>query len=346
MKTCTPVEKLVRLLYVSIAVLAVVFVLPKAVSCVLPFLFAWIIALIIKPLVALFQKFRIHKRISVILSMLLVLALLYGVLHFVSGIVVRELRTFAQMLGNTRQGIPVFMWNFIDSLPQGLQSSVVEFLKNYDINASEIVPSAINTALSTIGGAAGKLPSLFISTVIFIMAIYFFSYDEKGLRRELKKSLPEKTVQQLRKIRTVLGKAFGGYVKAQLIIMTVVFAILLLGFVILDVKLALLLAFVISLLDAIPVLGTGMILNPMAVIALIQGDYVRALGFVIMYLIVLVVRNFLEPRVLSGQLGIHPIITLVSMYAGFKLIGVVGMIIGPLIALVVINFVIMNREVS
>lgn len=339
-----PLEKLVRLLYVSMAVLAVIFVLPKAVGCLLPFFFAWIIALIIKPFVNLFERLHINKRIAVILSMLLVLFVLSGVVYFVSKAAVGEIRTFAQMLGDTRDGIPMFVWDVVNALPKGFQNVIMEFIESSDINFSELVLPAITSALPKLGGAAGKLPSIFIFTVVFLMAIYFISYDEKGLRQELKKFISPTIIEHMRKIRKVIGTAFGGYVKAQLIIMWVVFTILLMGFVILDVKLALLLAFVISLLDAIPVLGTGMILNPMAVVYLIQGDYVRAVGFVCMYVIVLLVRNFIEPRVLSGQLGIHPIITLVSMYAGLKLIGVIGMIIGPLTALVVINFIKMNKE--
>ena len=338
------IEKLVKLLYAAFAVLAVMFVLPRIVPCLLPFFFAWIIALIIKPFVSFFESLRVNKRIAVILSMLVVLGLLSAVLYFVSKAAVNEVRIFAGMLGNTKDGIPLFVWDVIDSLPKHIQKVVADFLENYDMSATELVMPAITTALPKLGGVAGKLPSVFVFTVVFLMAIYFFSYDEKGLRQELKKFISEKNIEHLRKARIVMGRAFGGYVKAQLIIMAVVFTILLTGFVILDVKLALLLAFIISLLDAIPVLGTGMILNPMAIIYLIQGDYVRAIGFVSLYVIILFVRNFLEPRVLSVQLGMHPIITLVSMYAGLKLIGVIGMIIGPVIALIVISFIKMNRE--
>lgn len=337
-------EKLTKFLYVAFAVAAITFVLPKAVPCLLPFFFAWIISLIIKPFVSFFEKLKIHKRIAVILSMILVLGILSATIYSLSKLVVDEVREFAGMLSNTKDGIPVFVWEFIDSLPKNLQQMALNFVEKYKGNTGELVMPAISTALPKLGGIAGEVPGAFVFTIVFILTIYFFSYDENGLKDELKKFLPKSAIETLRRVRTVMGKAVGGYVRAQMIIMVVVFVILLTGFLILDVKFALLLAFVISLLDAIPVLGTGMVLNPMAVVALIQGDYVCAVGFVSMYVVVLLVRNFMEPRVLSVQLGLHPIITLLSMYTGFKLIGVIGMLMGPIIALMAISFVKMKRE--
>ena len=337
-------ERLVRLIYIIIVVVAVIFLFPKAVSCLLPFLLAWIISLIIRPCVHLFEKTRIGKRASVILSMLVVLVLLGAVLYYVSGAIVGEVRTFVKMLGDTRDGIPMFVWDTIDSLPKALQDTIIHFLENFELDFSGFVLPAITAALPKIGGVAGKLPGALVFIVVFLLATYFLSYDEAGLRAQLKKILPEGQIDKLRNIRNILSDAVGGYVKAQLIMMCIVFTMLFIGFAILDVELALLLAIIISILDAVPVLGTGMVLNPMAVVFLIQGDYVRALGFVIIYAVVVVVRNFVEPRVLSGQLGIHPIITLASMYTGFKLAGILGMIIGPLLAIIIINIAKINRE--
>lgn len=339
-----PLNSLVKLVYIILAIVLVIFVLPRAVSCLLPFLIAWIISLIIKPVADLFQKFRINRTISVIVSMLLVLAVICMVIYSLSAVVIREIRTFTEMFSNLRDGIPVFVWDFIDVLPEAFRSKAAEIASDTFADFGELILPALKTALPKLGGAAGKLPGAFVFTVILLMAIYFMSTDNGSLKEEITKFLPDEKVNSLRNTRSVLKKAFGGYVKAQLIIMCVVFGILVTGFWIMGVELALLLALAISLLDAIPVLGTGMILNPWAVVCLLQGDYARAIGLVTLYGVVLLVRHFLEPRVLSGQLGIHPIITLASMYTGLKLIGVTGMIIGPLIVLIVINYLKMKKE--
>lgn len=329
-------SSLVKLLYAIFAIVAIIFVLPKAVSCLLPFFFAWIISMIIKPLSSVLEKIVHNKRVSVLVSMLVVLGIIFVVLYNLSKAIVDEIQVIYEMFSDTKDGIPVFIWDILESLPRNLKDTLTTAVVNSDIK--EIAYPAIQSALPKIGGAATKIPSAFVFTVILLLATYFMSYDEKGLKEELKKFIPERGIEKMRKIRRIFSLAIGGYVKAQLIIMCMVFTILLVGFVILDVKLALLLAFVISLIDAIPVLGTGMVLNPLAVVYLIQGDYVRAVGFVCLYVVVLLLRNFVEPKVLSGQLGIHPIITLVSMYAGLKLIGVIGMIIGPVLAIIIINF--------
>ncbi len=329
-------SSLVKLLYAIFAIVVIIFVLPKAVSCLLPFFFAWIISMIIKPLSTVLEKIVHNKRVSVLVSMLVVLGIIFVVLYNLSKAIVDEIQVIYEMFSDTKDGIPVFIWDILESLPRNLKDTLTTAVVNSDMK--EIAYPAIQSALPKIGGAATKIPSAFVFTVILLLATYFMSYDEKGLKEELKKFIPERGIEKMRKIRRIFSLAIGGYVKAQLIIMCMVFTILLVGFVILDVKLALLLAFVISLIDAIPVLGTGMVLNPLAVVYLIQGDYVRAVGFVCLYVVVLLLRNFVEPKVLSGQLGIHPIITLVSMYAGLKLIGVIGMIIGPVLAIIIINF--------
>lgn len=344
MITKDPLTSLVRLLYALLAVIIIIFVLPKAVSCLLPFLCAWIAALIIKPVVRLMENLRINRRLAVIIAMLLVLGIIFGVLYGVSAAVVKELKTFTDMFADTKEGIPMFIWDIINAFPQGVRAAVTELVKTNFTDIPELIYPAIKTALPKLGGAAGKLPSALVFTVVFLMTVYFLSYDSKGFRTEIKRFIPKDKIDKLRHVRKILGKACGGYIKAQLIIMTVVFAILLTGFIILDVELSFLLALAISILDAIPVLGTGMILNPWAFICLIQGNVSRALGLVCLYGIVLVVRHFIEPKVLSGQLGIHPIITLASMYAGLKLIGVIGMILGPLAALIIINLIKVQNE--
>ena len=126
--------------------------------------------------------------------------------------------------------------------------------------------------------------------------------------------------------------------------MSIVFCILLTGFLVLDVEFSLLLALVISVWDAIPILGSGIILNPWAIINLLQGNYFQAAGFFCLYLIILFTRQLLEPKILSGQLGMHPIFTLAAIYVGLKSIGISGMIFGPIILILCINVLKINSE--
>lgn len=332
-----PIKTLITIAYIAVAVLFVVFILPKAVTYFLPFILAWIISLIIKPIVRLLEKIHFSKRIAVISSMLIVIALLGYILFYLSAAVVNELQTIVNMLRQTSDGMPVFIKNILNSLPSGLRSFAFEFAERTEGDIIDFLYLAAQSALSKAGGAAGKLPSMFIFTVVLILATYFISFDSEKIKSELKKIIPKENLKHFRYIKDGLSKACGGYIRAQLILMSIVFCILLTGFLILDVKLSILLAAIISLLDAIPVLGTGMILNPWAIVCFIEGDYFRATGFVCLYLIVLFTRQFLEPRIISGQLGVHPLFTLAAMYVGLKTIGVSGLIFGPITLIIVIN---------
>ena len=339
-------KTLLKTVLVMLVVIVAIVALPKIVSCILPFFFAWIISLIIKPVIGLLEKAHFNRRFAVIVSMLLVICVISGVLYGVSTIIVKEIGEITELLKDTKDGVPVFMWDTLNRFPRQLREVVADFFASLKSGDGFITSSAFKSVLPTIGGFAGKIPGALIFTVIFLMSVYFLSYDQQGFKKEIRELIPESKYKYLQGVKRSFSKACGGYIKAQLILMCIVFSILLIGFLVMDIKFALVLALAISLMDVIPVLGTGMFLNPWAVVCLLQGNYTQAAGLVALYVVILITRQFLEPRILSGQLGIHPIITLVSMYAGYKLIGIIGMIIGPLVTLIVINFVKIHREIT
>jgi sporulation integral membrane protein YtvI len=131
--------------------------------------------------------------------------------------------------------------------------------------------------------------------------------------------------------------ALFGYIRAQLILMTVTFTQLSIGLWIIGIKNYILLALIISFVDALPVLGTGGIMVPWAAYSFITGNLKIGISLLILYAIVLVVRNLIEPKVLGEQIGMHPLLTLVAMYAGLQILGVAGLIIGPITVLTVKN---------
>jgi len=340
-----PEKSLLTIAYIFVAFLLIAFVVPRIITYLLPFIFAFIITRIINPIVKVLEKVHIHRRIAVIASMLFVITLLGTILYFLSVALVNELKTMLSFLQETNEdGIPVFVLDFIEILPGNLKNMAFSAIKNSEGNLSEFVFPSIKSAISGIGGAAGKLPNAFIFTIVLILATYFISYDGKNIKEQIKNMLPKHHIAKIRFIKEKLSKACGGYIKAQLILMSIVFCILLTGFLILDIKLALILAFIISLWDAIPILGSGLILNPWAIINLLRGNYFVAIGLFCLYLIILFTRQLLEPKILSGQLGIHPLFTIIAMYIGLKTMGVIGMILGPITLILIISIVSFNPE--
>lgn len=342
-----PLKGLITIAYIALVFLFLAYVAPKLVTYFLPFMAAWLISLVIKPIANSLEKVHVHRRIGVIVGMLLVIGVAGGIMFFLVSSLIDELQSVMKLILKTSSdGMPVFVKDIINILPGSLKTFALDIAERTEGDFADFIYPTVKSALSKAGGAAGKLPSAFVFTVALVLATYFMSYDSEGIKREIKAFVPEEKIEKMRFIKDRLSGACGGYVKAQLILMLIVFCILLTGFLILGVDFALLLAFAISLWDAVPFLGTGIILNPWAVINLIEGNYFRAAGFFALYLIILLTRQLLEPKILSGQLGMHPLFTLAAIYVGLKSMGIIGMIIGPIILIIVINSIKIHSELE
>ena len=153
----------------------------------------------------------------------------------------------------------------------------------------------------------------------------------------LKKRLPEEKLKPAADALKRMKNAVGGWLTAQLKLMGVTFTILTLGFVVLRIAYAPLWALVVALVDALPVLGTGTVLVPWAVICFLQGEGARAIGLLGVYAVVTLSRSMLEPKLVGRHLGLDPLVTLMALYVGYKLWGVGGMIFAPLLAVTIMQ---------
>jgi sporulation integral membrane protein YtvI len=177
----------------------------------------------------------------------------------------------------------------------------------------------------------------FLYVIITILSAYFFTAYKEELTAGLKKHLPESAIDYWRLIYSNFSSAFGGYFKAQFKIMLILIVIMFIGFEILDINYSFLLALGIAFLDFLPVFGTGAILWPWAVIEMITGNYVTAISLVVIYFICQVVKQILQPKMVGECIGLHPLATLIFLFIGYKLYGVLGMIIGIPIGMVIVN---------
>ncbi len=208
--------------------------------------------------------------------------------------------------------------NFFEALTESLKGQLQVFLSK---SASLVIDFAKN------------VPTVFITAFASILSSYFFLKDthiiSSFFKSFLGNSLYEKILFSSKKISHILWR----YLKAQLMVEGVIFAVLLAGFFILRVKYAFLVALVAAVVDAIPVLGTGTILLPWAIVSIILGDGVLGWGLISLYGICLVTRQIVEPKIVGSNLGIHPVVSIISIYLGMRFFGLLGLILGPLIAL-------------
>jgi sporulation integral membrane protein YtvI len=173
------------------------------------------------------------------------------------------------------------------------------------------------------------LPTTFIFFIITLIATFFLTKDKYIIRDFIFKQLPTTWGSKLTSLKTDLFMALFGFIKAEFIILSVTFTESFIGLSLIGVDYAFTLAIIIALFDILPVLGTGGIYVPWAIVHLIRGNYVTGIALLVLYGVITVVRYMIEPKIVGQQLGIHPVVTLMSMFAGMKLIGAAGLILGP-----------------
>lgn len=177
------------------------------------------------------------------------------------------------------------------------------------------------------------LPSILFFLVVSVVSCFYFCTDGVRISRDVSAFLPQKWRQKLPRMGQEMRNVFRGYLRAYGILLGVTFALLLIGFWALRVEYAFLLAFLIALADLLPVIGVGTILIPWGIVMLLQKNFYVGFGLLILYLIISLVRQVAEPKVLGKSLGLHPLLTLFATYVGFSLFGLFGMILAPLLAL-------------
>lgn len=346
-----PVKTLVILIYIALILLALYLVLPRAIGFLLPFLVGYAISWLIGPVVRFLEK-KLHfpRRLAVVLTMLIAIGIIGLFLFTIIYQAVYELQSLAYKVPDLLEGnftLPGWMQNlsnFYFDLPDNMQGFIDLIVQSIKDNISQIIQPATQAMIAAAGSIAGALPTIFVFTIITMLATFFISQDRERISAVAVRYIPEPVRKRVLFVKNSLFRACGGYFKAQLILMSITFCILFVGFLILRRDAAILLALLIAIVDAIPVLGTGTVLIPWAVISLLQGEYMLAVGLVILYLCALLTRQMLEPRIVSGQIGLHPLITLFSMYVGLQIMGVFGMIVGPIVAIIVLNLIRANEE--
>lgn len=322
------------------AILLFLFI-PKLLSLLLPFVIAYVISLIASPLTHFFEKIRLPAAISAIISILVVAAALFGVSALIIDKIISEVYDFSLHLPdiyasvtNTLANLKIVALDIFNLLPEIDFSQVFDSLQSALSNLSSTVIEWISSATINV---VKHIPGILIAVVFSILASYFLIRDKKKLKSTISDLLGESITARLREIKMYLSEAVFAYIRAQLILMSITFFEVLMGLSILNVNYSFLFALIIALIDAIPVFGTGTILIPWAAYQLITGNFAMAIGLITIYIICLTVRQFLEPKILSTQIGVPPLLTLFAMYLGYRTIGILGMILGPVVALVTKN---------
>ena len=178
----------------------------------------------------------------------------------------------------------------------------------------------------------------YLSSSLRCFSLFFMISNPQSANDFVKKFVPNKAREQIKTVGGEIKKYLGGYVKAQLIIMSISFVIVLIGLSILRVKYSMLIALGVAVFDALPFFGSGAVLIPWSLISFISADIKMGIGMLIIYLSVIFIRQLVEPKIVSSNIGINPLLTLVAMYVGYRVFSLGGMILGPVVLMIIVSF--------
>ena len=315
-----------------------------------PFLLAFAAAALLNPLVRWFQrKVGLSRHALTLLLILVLLGAVGGVLWLLVYTAGNELISLVQnwdylldkLLEALEQLESLFAQLFA-LLPQQFTATVEQAAANIMDWLTAVVPNALSSLAANAGQKAMGVPSLVVAVTIFLMATYFLTADYPYLKARCCQHMDPGLRHFLGQVRITALGAFGGYLKAQLLLSVGVFFILLAGFFFIRQPYGVLLALGFSLMDFIPLIGAGTIMVPWAVIALFTGGLGQAVELMVIWGVIVLFRRVMEPKIVGDQTGLSPILSLVSIYVGMRLGGVLGMILGPILTLVVLNLTAMG----
>ncbi len=336
-------KALTNLLVAAAIFLCIVFLLPKVFVFFSPFVVGWIIALIAAPLVRFFEeKVKLKRKIGSAFVIIAVIFLVVLLLYFICA------QLFEQMVGLV--GALPGMWEGMSEDLADIGNRLDVLLDKFSIDpkwdldniasevgayVGELLGKISSPTIEAAGNLAKRLPSIFIGLIMALLSSYFFVAERQLLNEWCRKYVPASIQLRYRMVRHSLMKSVGGYLKAQLKIEVWMYFLLLLGLGILRVDYFGLIALGIAFLDFLPFFGTGTVLIPWAVIRFLTAEYKTAIGLLIIWGVGQLARQLIQPKIVGDSIGVPPLPTLFLLYIGYKVGGVLGMILAVPIGLLI-----------
>ena len=305
-----------------------------------PMLLAFAAAVAIEPAVGWLCRRRFPRSAAAGLCLLGFLGLLGAGLWFLLSRLMSELGHLSERLPELIEGLSALIsrWQgrlggVLESLPDGVAEVLDSALGGVADYLATLPGKLSAKAVEILSALLADLPTWLLFAVTWLMGLYFISAAYPKLRDGLRRQIPPRAFEKARRVKRDLQQSLGKYIKAQLIMSAITFGEMLVVFMLLGIDYALVLAIAVAIIDALPVFGAGTVLLPWAAFELLAGDPSRGLGLAIGYAASTILRSCIQAKLLGDQLGLHPVATLLAIYAGWKAMGIWGMIVFPIAAI-------------
>lgn len=340
------------LLNLSIALvilLLVIFLLPRVLVFFMPFLAGYVIAMIASPIVRFFEeKLKIRRKAGSAFVIVAVIALVILSVYLVGAKLVEQIVGLTAALPDMWSSAEADMVQigknleiFLNRLPADIQESIRGIGAQMDSFFADIFGKISTPTITAVGSIAKQLPNMIIGLVMSLLSAYFFVADKDYLIYFCKKYTPYSIQKRWSLLCRSLKRAVGGYFKAQFKIELFVYIMLVIGLSVLGIDYALLIAIGIAFLDFLPFFGTGTVMVPWAIIKFLSADYKMTIGLLIIWGAGQLLRQIIQPKIVGDSVGVPAIPTLFLLYIGYKIAGVIGMIVAVPVGIIIQN---MNEE--
>ena len=315
-----------------------------------PFIAAWVVALMLQPAINFIDK---HTKIPRGISTIVLLIILSGIIFFVGYITIKELLSeltsisdritnFLEALRRDENKVSELIEKINSLIPVFDVSKVLtDYWNNFDENIislfQTIATSISSNIMPFLTGTITFVADFFVVAIIFIIAIYYIAVDFKKISYFLSYQFGGETKKYILLFKNQFFSTMWKYIKAYAVIILITFSELLIAFSVLGVNYPYLVALITSLVDILPIIGTGTILVPWGIFLIISGDVFTGIGLLVTYIIVTIIRQIIEPKIVGSYIGMYPLITLIMMYAGLKAFGILGLFAFPIISIIVKN---------
>ncbi|AOH53759.1 sporulation integral membrane protein YtvI [Peribacillus muralis] len=310
---------------------------------VIPYSWALILALLTAILLdgmvrMMSETAKLHRLWAVLISFVLYVGGLLGITYFSFSVLIKKIMVYSEGFpGLIREMyltaiLPVIrQWEqYSQTLPPNLIQSVEQTMEKSVKALEGFTEGFVQDMVQFVT----LIPGLFIDFLIYLIALFLISLELPKLKKKAMQYLKTSTFQKISLVYHDLSMAAVGFIKAQVLLSLITFIMAYGGLWLLNVRYAIPLALLIVVVDILPILGTGSVLVPWAVIVWAQGNHHFGIGLVILFLVITIIRRIIEPKIYSANMGLSPLASLISLYLGFKMLGFIGLFLGPSLVIV------------
>jgi len=333
------------LIFAALAYIAFKYALPV----LLPFLLAWLVATVLqRPVVFAEKKLKIPKKAAAAVLVLLFVSTLLAIIFALVSMLIRQGGEFIGRISDDPSSITEKIDAVFEKIGVFLERFGIEYDGGLPSAISDAAINAVSSIASALTGAAASfaasLPRVFIFIAALVISSIYFCADYRKISDFILSNAPKRVALVVSTLKKEFGNVMTKYVRSYFLLFLLTLGELFFGLTVIGVESAIVLAAAIAFVDILPVFGAGIVLLPWAVVKLIVGEIGTGVGLIIIYAVVLIVRQIVEPKIVGSGIGLNPAVSLMTMYVGLKTFGVVGLVAAPILFTIVKNTVVEVRR--